>query len=202
MLMQKRAMNAPSLGSAHCREYSMIMLEICRKPTRIDEVFVNVPLDVDISATVPRKRGTSRRCRRNRKNTHKSVLKPHYSKLTSIFAQSERMGIGGTTSNRLAYVARESMMPGYKTTPSASAERLRARPCCPGKRTASTPGIGGVSRQVFASQPVSRQNASEPPNAAGSVTCTYTEAPQPLGAFDRPNPPNPCVRASTMSASP
>ena len=59
--MQKRAIDAQCLGSAHCREYSMIMLEIRRKPTRIDEVFVNEPSDVDISSTEPRERGTDTR---------------------------------------------------------------------------------------------------------------------------------------------
>ena len=59
--MQKRAIDAQCLGSAHCREYSMIMLEIRRKPTRIDEVFVNEPSDVDISSPEPRERGTDTR---------------------------------------------------------------------------------------------------------------------------------------------
>ena len=53
------------------------------------------------------------------------------------------------------------MMPGYSATPSASACRLRASPRWPGRRTASTPGTGGVSRQV------ARQPAGFPAEGVG-----------------------------------
>ena len=56
----------------------------------------------------------------------------------------------------------------------------------PGIRTGGAPGFTGAVRQASASQPVSRTNASRPPNAAGSMSCTNTDAPQQRSPSARP----------------